>query len=45
VINFFQIARGKLRIATGEVERSVADLLAVGRRCLETPFENPASYA
>jgi tetratricopeptide (TPR) repeat protein len=39
VINFFQIARGRLRIETGEVERGVGDLLAVGRRCLEIPSE------
>jgi DNA-binding CsgD family transcriptional regulator len=45
VINFFQIARGRLRIETGEVERGVGDLLAVGRRCLEIPSDNPASYA
>ena len=45
VINFFQIARGRLRIETGEVERGVEDLLTVGRRCHEIPSDNPASYA
>ena len=40
VINFFQIARGRLRIETGEVERGVEDLLTVGRRCHEIASDN-----
>jgi DNA-binding CsgD family transcriptional regulator len=41
-LNFFRLARGRLRIETGAAERGVEELLAVGATARLVPFDNPA---
>jgi DNA-binding CsgD family transcriptional regulator len=42
---FFQLARGRLRIESGEVARGVDELLVLGERTrIVLPFDNPVDY-
>ena len=41
---FFQLARGRVRIEGGHVERGVEDLLQLGDRARLLVFDNPAAY-
>lgn len=42
---FVQLARGRLRIESGDHGRGVDDLLELGRRTQIVTFDNPANYA
>ena len=44
-LNYFRLGRGRLWIESGEVERGVAELLALGEVTKAVPFDNPALFA
>src|SRR5262249_7900624 len=44
-LNYFRLGRGRLWIETGEPERGVAELLALGEMTRRVPFDNPALFA
>jgi DNA-binding CsgD family transcriptional regulator len=44
-LNYFRLGRGRLWIETGEVERGVDELLALGEMTRSVPFDNPALFA
>ena len=44
-LNYFRLGRGRLWIESGEVERGVAELLALGEVTQAVPFDNPALFA
>ena len=44
-LNYFRLGRGRLWIETGEVERGVDELLALGEMTQAVPFDNPALFA
>jgi DNA-binding CsgD family transcriptional regulator len=44
-LNYFRLGRGRLWIETGELDRGVGELLALGEMTKAVPFDNPALFA